>query len=170
MGAYGIGVFVLGTFCSYLIQRYRRNHVCQYSILAVALCVAAQYYLDFIVNVKMEFWALVLSRFAQGAFLGLAEMTLASTLIIDTCESFQRTEANYTASWFARFALSLGPVASILVFQVFDYQGVLIASFQGTFRHDVEVQPRSFLLATRYLALCQLGNDYVCCRYVVLPT
>ena len=106
MGAYGIGVFVLGTFCSYLIQRYRRNHVCQYSILAVALCVAAQYYLDFIVNVKMEFWALVLSRFAQGAFLGLAEMTLASTLIIDTCESFQRTEANYTASWFARFALS----------------------------------------------------------------
>ena len=26
MGAYGIGVFVLGTFCSYLIQRYRRNH------------------------------------------------------------------------------------------------------------------------------------------------
>lgn len=128
MGAYGIGVFVLGTFCSYLIQRYRRNHVCQYSILAVALCVAAQYYLDFIVNVKMEFWTLVLSRFAQGAFLGLAEMTLASTLIIDTCESFQRTEANYTASWFARFALSLGPVASILVFQVFDYQGVLIAS------------------------------------------
>lgn len=128
MGAYGVGVFVLGTFCSYLIQRYRRNHVCQYSILAVALCVAAQYYLDFMINVKMEFWALVLSRFAQGAFLGLAEMTLASTLIIDTCESFQRTEANYTASWFARFALSLGPVASLLIFKFFNYQGVLLAS------------------------------------------
>lgn len=128
MGVYGIGIFALGGFCSYLVQRYRRNHICQYSMLAVALSVAVLYYLDFMLNVKMEFWMVVLTRFVQGAFLGLAQMTLASTLIIDTCESFQRTEANYTAAWFSRFALSLGPVVALLVFKFLDYKYVLVAS------------------------------------------
>ncbi len=132
MGAYGLGIFALGGFCSYLVQRYRRNHVCQVSMLAVALSFALLYYLDFVLNVKMEFWMIVLTRFLHGAFLGLAQMTLASTLIIDTCESFQRTEANYTASWFSRFALSVGPVASLLVFKWFDYQGVIVASLAVT--------------------------------------
>ena len=40
-------------------------------------------------------------------------MVLTSTLIIDTCESHQRTEANYGAAWFSRFALSLGPVVGM---------------------------------------------------------
>ena len=128
MGVYGLGLFTLGGFCSYLVQRYRRNHVCQLAMLAVAFSFAALYYLDFVLNVRMEFWMLLLTRFLHGAFLGLAQMTLSSTLIIDTCESFQRTEANYTASWFGRFSLSLGPVVSLLAFKWFNYQGVLIAS------------------------------------------
>ena len=35
MGAYGIGIFLLGGFCSYLVQKYRRNHVCQFAISCV---------------------------------------------------------------------------------------------------------------------------------------
>ena len=35
--AYGLGIFLLGGFCSYLVQRYRRNRVCQISILGVAV-------------------------------------------------------------------------------------------------------------------------------------
>lgn len=126
MGAYGVGIFLLGGFCSYLVQRYRRNHVCQVSILAVALSIALLYYLDFVLHVKVELWMMIVARLVQGAFLGLAQMTLASTLIIDTCESFQRTEANYTAAWFSRFALSLGPTVSLLVFKWFDYRIVLV--------------------------------------------
>jgi hypothetical protein len=42
-------------------------------------------------------------------------MVLTSTLIIDTCESHQRTEANHSATWFGRFALSLGPMAGLLL-------------------------------------------------------
>ena len=38
MGIYGAGLFALGGFCSYYVQRYRRNHVCQYSILGLVLC------------------------------------------------------------------------------------------------------------------------------------
>lgn len=128
MGAYGVGLFLLGGFCSYLVQRYRRNHVCQTSILAVAVSIALLYYLDFVLHVKVELWMLITARLIQGAFLGLAQMTLASTLIIDTCESFQRTEANYTAAWFSRFALSFGPAIALLVFKWFDYQMVLVLS------------------------------------------
>jgi hypothetical protein len=43
-------------------------------------------------------------------------MVLASTLIIDVCESFQRTEANHSAGWFARFSLSLGPMLSLVLY------------------------------------------------------
>lgn len=128
MGAYGIGIFLLGGFCSYLVQRYRRNHVCLLSILAVALCVGLLYYMEFILHAKVEFWMLIVARLMQGAFLGLAQMTLASTLIIDTCESFQRTEANYMAAWFSRFALSFGPALSLLVFKWLNYEMVLVGA------------------------------------------
>lgn len=37
-GLPGVGVFLLGCFCSYLVQRYRRNMVCIYSVVAVAVC------------------------------------------------------------------------------------------------------------------------------------
>ena len=126
MGSYGIGVFLLGCFCSYLIQRYRRNHVCQYSIIGVAFCIAVLYYLDFVLNVKLEFWMILCTRVALGALLGLAQMTLSSTLVIDTCESFQRTEANHSAAWFARLALAVGPLVSILTYHWFHYASVLI--------------------------------------------
>ncbi len=126
IGSYGIGIFLLGCFCSYFVQRYRRNHVCQYSILGVTFCIALLYYLDFILNVKMEFWMILGARVALGAFLGLAQMTLSSTLIIDTCESFQRTEANYFASWFSRLALALGPFAALATYRLMDYGSVLL--------------------------------------------
>ena len=58
----------------------------------------------------------------------LAQMVLTSTLIIDTCESYQRTEANYSASWFGRFALSLGPLAGLLLQEFDGFDLVLIAA------------------------------------------
>ncbi len=113
LGAYGIGIFLLGGFCSYLVQRFRRNHVCLYAILGVAISLALFYYLEIFLHLKVEFWMIILARIVLGACLGLAQMSLSSTLIIDTCESFQRTEANYITSWFARIALGLGPLVAI---------------------------------------------------------
>ena len=122
--AYGLGIFLLGGFCSYLVQRYRRNRVCQISILGVAVSLVVLYYLETFWNIKVGFEMLVVMRLIQGAFLGLAEMSLASTLIIDTCESFQRTEANYITSWFARFSIAVGPLLSLLVYHVFSMKVV----------------------------------------------
>ena len=113
MGIYGAGLFALGGFCSYYVQRYRRNHVCQYSILGLVLCMGMAYYLEFVLGVEMEFRLLLLVRFAIGAFLGLAAMVLGSTLAIDICESFQRTAANHIIAWFGRLALAMGPLAAL---------------------------------------------------------
>ena len=65
MGIYGAGLFALGGFCSYYVQRYRRNHVCQYSILGLVLCMGLAYYLEFVLGVEMEFRLLLLVRFAS---------------------------------------------------------------------------------------------------------
>lgn len=116
LGAYGLGIFLLGGFCSYLLQRYRRNRVCQVSICCVAISLVALYYLETFWNIKFGFEVLVATRVVMGAFLGLAQMALTSTLVIDTCESFQRTEANYITSWFARLSIATGPIIALLVY------------------------------------------------------
>lgn len=126
MGVFGIGLFAFGPFVSYLVQRYRRNHICEYSMFGVAVTIALFYYLDNISAHNVEFWMVVVLRFLMGAFFGLAQMTLSSTLIIDTCESFQRTEANHSAAWFYRFAMSLGPFVSLGVFHFFHSYGVVL--------------------------------------------
>lgn len=128
VGVYGLGIFALGARCSYLVQRYRRNHVCLYAIVGVVASTALLYYADTMMQGGAEFWLLLLVRFLLGAFLGLAQMVLCSTLVIDTCESFQRTGANYAASWFSRFALSLGPALSLFLYGRIDFGGVLLTS------------------------------------------
>lgn len=108
MGAQGIGLFVLGPFCSFLVQKFRRNHVCEVAVLVIAIC----FVLPMLLKVEqLPFpWMAIGTRFLTGAFFGLAQMVLTSTLIVDCTESFQRTEANYAAAWFGRFAVSLGPL------------------------------------------------------------
>lgn len=115
MGAFAVGLYLLGAQCSWLVQQYRRNQVCLWAIMALALDVALLWYIDSHHTAFVGTGVIVLQRLALGAAFGLAQMVLSSTLIIDTCESYQRTEANHSAAWFARFALSLGPLTGILV-------------------------------------------------------
>lgn len=128
IGLPGIGIFVLGCFCSYLIQRYRRNNVCILSIVCMALCFYALYYIDGngCCLTSAGFTLTVVIRLLQGMVFGLAQMILSSTLIIDTCESFHRTEANYLAAWFSRIAVFLGPVTSTVIFLHFGFPSVML--------------------------------------------
>lgn len=116
MGAYVIGLFALGPLCSWLITRYRRNRVCLFSVLLMALSFTlythAHQWLDIDTH---DTFVYALYRFILGVTFGLSQMILCSTLIVDVSESFQRTEANHSAAWFGRFALSLGPMAAILI-------------------------------------------------------
>ncbi len=114
MGIYALGLFSLGAFCSYLVQQHRRNRVCIRAIFWLALCLALPVFLLGVPGMDasaMMVWV----RWATGAVFGLAQMVLSSTLVIDTCEAHQRTEANYAAAWFGRFALSLGPLLAMVL-------------------------------------------------------
>ena len=128
MGAFGIGLFALGIFISYLVQHYRRNLVCIYAVGVEALFIGALYYLDGLHMRVNDPVIIIVQRLAQGAAFGLAQMVLTSTLIIDTSESFQRTEANHSAAWFSRFALSMGPMTGLLIGRIAGFHYVLLAT------------------------------------------
>lgn len=119
MAAFAVGLFLPGAFCSYLVQRYRRNMVCVWAIIVLALTQLAPFYLP-----TRSVEAISALRMLQGAAFGLAQMILTSTLIIDTCESHQRTEANHSSTWFGRFALSIGPMSGLLIVQWLGFEAV----------------------------------------------
>ncbi|SFC06788.1 hypothetical protein SAMN04488494_1362 [Xylanibacter ruminicola] len=128
MAAFGVGLFALGAFISYMVQHYRRNLVCIFAVLVEALLITALYYIDGLHMHVAGPMVVFVQRFAQGAVFGLAQMVLTSTLIIDTSESFQRTEANHSAAWFSRFALSMGPMAGLLIGRIAGFHYVLLAT------------------------------------------
>ena len=115
MGVYGIGLFLLGGFCNWLVQRYRRNRVCLWAIALVFLALLGCWLVEReLYQSWLQYRVLLFLRLVLGAGFGLVQMILSSTLIIDKSESFQRTEANHASAWFGRFALSLGPMLGIV--------------------------------------------------------
>lgn len=128
MGAFGAGLFVFGAFVSFLVQHYRRNVVCIWAVLAMAALIGSLYYINTYRAEFVDFSLVVLLRLGLGAVFGLAQMVLTSTLIIDTCESYQRTEANHSAGWFGRFALSIGPLAGLLLQRSLGFDYVVLAA------------------------------------------
>lgn len=128
MGAFAVGLYVFGPFCSWLVQRFRRNRICIYSIVAMIGSISILYYVQGLNRYYVEFWVIVLQRVLLGATFGLAQMILSSTLIIDTSESDKRTEANHSAAWFSRFAMSLGPIVGLVMFYYKNFDAVLLSS------------------------------------------
>lgn len=124
--AFAIGLFALGPFCSYLVQRYRRNMICIMSILGIAVCTCALYWLQQKNSESIDFLLVYTQRFLFGAFFGLAQMVLNSTLINDVCESFLRTEANHSTAWFSRMALAIGPMTGLLLYNIYGIYGVIV--------------------------------------------
>lgn len=114
MAVFAVGLFLPGPLCSFLVQHYRRNKVC---LLAVAMLAGSLGATAYLADGRWPYASLtvVLSlRLLQGAVFGLAQMVLASTLVVDTSESYLRTEANHSMAWFGRFALAVGPLAGLL--------------------------------------------------------
>lgn len=128
MGMFFVGIYLFGSLSGYLVQRYRRKNVFNLSILLLLAVTGVLYYLSSLPYNSFDYMLLVGLRFMQGAFYGLSQLVLLSTLIIDTIEAVHRTEANHAATWFGRFALSLGPLAGIYVYQSMNFGSVLILS------------------------------------------
>ena len=128
MGMFFVGIYLFGSLSGYLVQRYRRKNVFNLSILLLLAVTGVLYYLSSLPYNSFDYMLLVGLRFMQGSFYGLSQLVLLSTLIIDTVEAVHRTEANHAATWFGRFALSLGPLAGIYVYQSMNFGSVLILS------------------------------------------
>ena len=128
MGAFAVGLYMFGTFCSFLVQRFRRNNVCILSITAMMATIFMPYYVHGLKGESIEFWFILLHRLLLGATFGLAQMILMSTLVIDTSESYHRTEANYSSAWFSRFSVSLGPIVGLVMFYYQNFDTVLLSS------------------------------------------
>ena len=128
MGVFALGLYLLGSHCSWLVQQYRRNVVCMWAIVLLAADMALLWYVDYQHIRGAVMGLLLLQRFLMGAFFGLAQMVLSSTLIIDTSESYLRTEANHSASWFSRFAMSIGPLTGLLVYQCCGFQTTVLCA------------------------------------------
>ena len=52
MGVFALGLYLLGPFCSWLVQRFRRNRMCIYSIVAMIGSISVLYYVQ---GLKSEF-------------------------------------------------------------------------------------------------------------------
>ncbi len=128
MGVSFIGIYLFGSLSGYLVQRYRRKNVFNVSTLLLLAVTGVLYYLTNLPYHSFDYSLLVLLRFVQGAFYGLSQLVLLSTLIIDTVEAVHRTEANHAATWFGRFAISLGPLAGIMVYKTMSFPSVILLS------------------------------------------
>ncbi|MDD7318219.1 MAG: MFS transporter [Prevotella sp.] len=132
---HGIGIYLLGPFCSMLVEHYRRNKVCAFSIIISALASLSVFYFC---KLHPEFLSLLdtstifiiasVIQIVGSALYGLSQMTLSGILIIDVCESFRRTEANHSAAWFGRLGLALGPVSGIAACRFWGDETVFLVS------------------------------------------
>ncbi len=114
IGAAGAGALSVGCFCSWLIGRFRRNLVCARAIFAMAACLCVMSYV--FREVPMDGTLLVpvvVVRFLMGAAFGLSQMVLFGAMVIDTSESFLRTEAGHHLATLARFGIALGPLLAL---------------------------------------------------------
>jgi len=125
--AYAVGLFVLGGFSSHLVERYRRGKVCLSAFMALMVCVVAVTFLEKI-SPTDRYGVIIAGAFLVGCFFGLSQTVLYGTLSIDISESFQRTEANHVIMWFGRFALSLGPVLGLMLWQNYGFRYVVYCS------------------------------------------
>ncbi len=115
MGSFGLGMFVLGPFVGYWVERYRRNRVCTFAMFLFFVASLGLRQMDVLHDRGVDYMCILGLRLLQGMVYGLAGMVIHSTLVLDTCESLWRTEACHTLSYFSRFGYALGPLAILAV-------------------------------------------------------
>ena len=127
--SYAVGLYLLGGFTTYLVQRYRRNRVCLWTIALLVLAVSQLYFNEHLpVGHDVTVALAIVVAVVVGALYGLSKMILMSTLVIDSCESFMRTEANYSATWFGRMALAIGPAEGLCCHELMVFRPTILLS------------------------------------------
>lgn len=112
-----LGMFLMGPFYAYLVDAYKRKHVCLY---AIATMVAATSGYAFVGNLK----ELLLLCMAQGMAFGVAT-TAGITLAIDVTNTTLRSAGNVGFSWMARLGMMLGLMSGACFHHIYTFQNLL---------------------------------------------
>lgn len=120
--SFGTGVIVVGLFISWLTERYRRNKVYIISTLLLTVMMFAVFFLDendIPKNLVCDSFMWSIS-FLCGAFYGVSMRLLIGVLVIDKCESYNRTEANHVSMWTTYVAVVIALLLVVLAFKTLD--------------------------------------------------
>lgn len=114
------GMFVAGPFHAYLVDAYKRKHVCMFSF---ALMIAATAGYVFVTNLT----ELILLSMVQGVGFGVAT-TAGITLAIDVTNSTLRSPGNVSFSRMARLGMILGIILGAWLYQHYAFRTLLTVS------------------------------------------
>lgn len=121
LSLFGLSIFLFGPSYSYLIDTYKRKHICIWSFLAVIAVTASYAYVDTLIGV-------IVLRILQGAFFGITVMSLGSTLAIDITHASRRSQANNCFAWAGRLGVILGPAVGLFLFHFYSFEIMLYVS------------------------------------------
>lgn len=113
-----LGLFPLGPFNSYLIDRFKRKNVCLSAILLMGLLTLLYPYAEKLMHVMFI-------RFLQGVFFSIATMTTGSTLVIDFAVSKMRTQSNRAFVRFGRFGMVIGVALGLYLYPYLGFDEVV---------------------------------------------
>lgn len=103
--AFVAGIIALGPVNAYIIDQHNHKKVYYLSLFAIVA-------LTFVLYFSHDTAAVALVRFAEGAFFGLAQVTLGSTMLNDLTTSNKRTLSDYSFAWSALLAVPIGVAAA----------------------------------------------------------
>jgi len=115
-----LGMFLIGAFHAYLVDAYKRKHVC---MLAAVLMVAATVGYAFVTSLA----ELILLSAIQGLAFGICT-TAVITLAIDITSSTLRSAGNVRLSWTARLGMIAGIILGACLYQSRPFSHLLAVS------------------------------------------
>lgn len=115
-----MGMFCIGPFHGYLVDAYKRKHVCMLSLAAMLVATVGYAFVR-------DFTQLVMLCIVQGIAFGIAT-TSGITLAIDVTNTSFRSAGNVVFSWATRLGMLIGAAAGVFFFLESGFKMLLYAS------------------------------------------
>lgn len=116
-----VGLFLPGPVGAYMVDKFRRKNVYSFSLIILLAVTALMY-------VSRGAEAFITARLVGGVMVGLAQITLGSTLLNDLAVSQTRTSSDYSFAWSALVAIPAGLGLGYFVISVAGFNTVLAVS------------------------------------------
>lgn len=113
-----LGLLALAPFCNYWVDAYPRKGVALHALFVLAASV-------WLYLLQLPLWGMLAVCVLQGAAMGVLQIVMGSTLLIDLSESGHRTDAAHIYYWVMRLCFALGPMLFLYVHPRFPLSFIL---------------------------------------------